>query len=407
METDRSAAGPKVAAVAVVVIVAMGLVAYYALSIRSAGGTSARLNSLEAEVSTLQQANGALQAQLAASSARSNVSLAGGETLYSNASVSVVTVQGYKLITQTTFFGQVTSIEGLQGSGFVVDLQNSTYIVTNNHVVAGVTNVTVTFSDGNSYPASVRGTDPYRDLAVLTTSAPPGELHPLTVLGSPQAVTVGETVYAIGSPFGLSGSMTVGIVSQVGRTITESTNTQVAIPDIIQFSAAINPGNSGGPLLDPSGQVIGITTAAVSSSQGLGFAIPASTLWRELPSLVSTGNYTAHPDLGISSTADMTYQLSQAMGSNVTYGVLVESVTGGGPAAQAGLRGGTNTATVEGQRYILGGDIIVSINGVKVINSDALASYLERNTVSGQTVQLGVIRGGAMVDVNVKLGAIP
>jgi S1-C subfamily serine protease len=301
-------------------------------------------------------------------------------------------------------FGQVTSVESVQGSGFVISYQNSSYVVTNNHVVNGVSNITVTFSDGNSYPASVKGTDQYRDLAVLAVSAPASEFHPLKVLGSTGAVIVGETVYAIGSPFGLSGSMTAGIMSQVGRTITESTNTQISIPDVIQFSAAINPGNSGGPLLDSNGEVIGITTAAVSNSEGLGFAIPASTLARELPALVTTGTYNLHASLGIASSADMTYQLAQATGSNVTYGVLVQSVTSGGAADKAGIRGGTETVTIEGQSYVVGGDIIVSINGIRVVDTDALASYLEENTIAGQSVQLGVVRAGTYTTVNVVLG---
>ncbi len=325
--------------------------------------------------------------------------------MYSTVSPSVVTVQGYELTTQASFFGPVSSLSEVQGSGFAVSYQGSYYIVTNNHVVSGVSNITVTFSDGNAYPASVKGTDPYRDLAVLSVQAPASEFHPLTVVGSPQAVQVGETVYAIGSPFGLSGSLTVGVVSQVGRTITES-NTQFAIPDIIQFSAAINPGNSGGPLLDSGGEVIGITTAAVSNSQGLGFAIPASTLSKELGPLITTGNYTLHPYLGITSV-DMTYQLAQAAGTNVTYGIMVQTVVSGGPASTAGIRGGTRSVTVEGQSYQIGGDIIVSINGAKVVNSDALVSYLEEHAIAGQTVQLGIIRSGTPMTINVTLGSLP
>lgn len=406
METERRSNGRSVAALAVVGILAIGFAAYYFGTSVATADSASHINSLQNQVTALQDANRALQAQFASMGSNSTLSETSAEGLYSNASVSVVTIQGYLLIIQTTFFGQVRSIESIQGSGFVIDYQNSTYLVTNNHVVDGATNITATFSDGNSYPARVVGTDPYRDLAILTTAAPPSELHPLPVLGSVHAVTVGESVFAIGSPFGLSGSMTVGIVSQVGRTITES-NTQVTIPNVVQFSAAINPGNSGGPLLDASGDVIGITTAAVSSSQGLGFAIPASTLWRELPSLVTTGNYTAHPDLGISSSADMSYQLAQATGSNVTYGILVESVTSGGPASNAGLRGGTSTVTVEGQSYRVGGDVIVSIDGFRVVDSDSLAAYLEQNTVAGQTVQLGILRGGAPTTVSVTLGSFP
>lgn len=398
METNP-APRTRVAALAVAVIVVLAFLAYYEIALRPGG------NDLGTEVTALQQENQALQAQLASIS-NSSRSAEGAAALYSTSSASVVTVQGYELITQQTFFGPVASIESIQGSGFAVSYDAAPYIVTNYHVVDGASNITVTFSNGDSFPATVKGTDASRDLAVLNVTAPASEFHPLTLLGSPLAVTVGETVYAIGTPFGLSGSMTVGIVSQVGRTITEST-TGVSIPNVIQFSAAINPGNSGGPLLDSSGEVIGITTAAVSSSQGLGFAIPASTISLELASLVTTGSYALHPYIGISGSVDMTYQLAQATGANVTYGVLIESVAASGPAASAGIRGGNRTVSIEGQSYTVGGDIIVSINGVRVVDMDSLSAYLEQYTVAGETVQLGVVRAGTLVTVSVQLGSVP
>ena len=396
METNR--APRKVAALAVAVILVLAF-AYFVSTIHPGG------SSLGAEVTTLQEENQALEAQLEAAS-NSTQPAGSAAALYSTASASVVTVQGYEVVTQQSFFGPVSSIESVQGSGFTVSYDGAPYIVTNYHVVGGVTNITVTFSDGDSFPAAVKGTDPSRDLAVLNVTAPSGEFHPLVLVGSPLAVAVGETVYAIGSPFGLSGSMTVGIVSQVGRTITEST-TGVSIPDVVQFSAAINPGNSGGPLLDSSGEVIGVTTAAVSNSQGLGYAIPAGTKVRELASLATTGGYTLHPYLGISGSSDMTYQLAQATGANVTYGVLVESVAAGSPAADAGVRGGTRTVSIEGQSYTVGGDIIVSINGARVVDMDSLSSYLEEYTLAGQTVQLGNIRAGTYMTLGVQLGSLP
>ena len=406
MQAKTSARRGKIVGLAIGALLVTAIAAYYVGTTMN-GGASPQVSALEAQVGSLEQANGELQSQVATLAISGpNTSATSSGDLYATFSRSVVTILGYELVTQNTFFGQLSSIESVQGSGFVVDYQNSSYVVTNYHVVDGVTNITTTFSDGDSYPASVRGFDQYRDLAVLAVSAPAYEFHPLTVLSSPQAVTVGETVYAIGSPFGLAGSMTVGIVSQIGRTITESTTAQTTIPDVIQFSAAINPGNSGGPLLDASGEVIGVTTAAVSNSQGLGFAIPASTLARELAALVVTGTYTLHPTLGITSAADMSYQLAQVTGSNLTYGVLVESVSSGGPAASAGIRGGTDSVTVEGETYQVGGDIIVSINGVKVVNMDALASYLEENTFAGLTVQLGVIRSGVLTTVSVVLGSV-
>ena len=406
METAGKGPRRLVAVGAIIILVTLAFAGYYASTQNPGGGISSQLSSLRSEVTSLQQANQALQSQIASVSSGSNQSSAASTSLYSSASVSVVTIRGYELVTQMTFFGPISSIVSIQGSGFAVDYQGSSYIVTNNHVIDGVSNITITFSDGNSYSATVKGTDPNRDLAVLTSGAPATEFHPLTVLSSPQAVTVGEQVYAIGSPFGLSGSLTVGIVSQVGRTITESTSTQVSIPDVIQFSAAINPGNSGGPLLDSKGEVIGITTAAVSNSQGLGFAIPASTISKELSALVTTGSYSLHPTLGIAASADMTYQLATVVGSNVTYGVLVESVTGGGPADRAGIRGGTSNATVEGQAYRIGGDIIISINGVKIVNGDALSAYLEENALAGQSVQLGIIRSGVQMSIGVILASL-
>src|SRR5712692_11886943 len=261
-------------ALVVVILLATAAVAYYN-STRTTNAASTEISSLQLRLSNLQQLNSALQSQLASKSSNTTLPSMGPESLYANASRSVVTVQGDIVTTQNTFFGQTKSVEVVQGSGFVASFQNSYYIVTNNHVVDGASNITATFSDGNAYPASVKGSDLHSDLAVLSVSAPTSEFFPLPIVSSSQAVHVGESVYAIGSPFGLSGSMTFGIVSQVGRTITESTNTTRSIANVIQFSATINPGNSGGPLLDSAGEVIGITTAAVSNSAGLGFAIPS------------------------------------------------------------------------------------------------------------------------------------
>ncbi len=407
MQTEpKSSSKGILLALVVVVLLATAAVAYYA-STRSTGiGASAEISSLQLRLSNLQQLNSALQSQLASQSSNTTLSSMGPESLYANASRSVVTVQGDVVTTQNTFFGQTKSVAVVQGSGFVASFQNSYYIVTNNHVVDGVSNITATFSDGNAYTALVKGSDLHSDLAVLSVNAPTSEYFPLPIVSSSQAVHVGESVYAIGSPFGLSGSMTFGIVSQVGRTITESTNTTRSIANVIQFSAPINPGNSGGPLLDSAGEVIGITTAAVSNSAGLGFAIPSSTIARELPSLVTSGKYTLHPSLGIEGVG-MTYQLAKATGSSLTYGVLVERVTSGSAADSAGIQGGTRTATVEGSSYTIGGDIIVSANGVKIVDIDSLASFLEGNTIAGQTIQLGIIRSGAMMTLNVTLGSLP
>jgi S1-C subfamily serine protease len=317
--------------------------------------------------------------------------------IYRQASPSVVTVQGV----QMGVMGNVSIL----GSGFVTDFLGYRYIITNYHVVQDVVDLTVTFSDGNAYPASVVGTDAYVDLAVVSAQAPQSEFHPLMIGDSSQLV-VGEPVVAIGNPFGLSGSMTFGIVSQLGRTLSESLAGNFAIADVIQFSAPINPGNSGGPLLNAHGTVCGITTAVVVSSQGVGFAIPSGVIQRELPFLVATGHYTLHSLMGIEG-ADMTYQLAELQGTNVTYGVLIQNLTGGGPADNAGLKGGTHTVEVQGTQYSMGGDIIVALNGTRIVNLDALSSYLQEETLPGQTLVVQIIRSGQTMTVNLVLGTRP
>jgi S1-C subfamily serine protease len=325
------------------------------------------------------------------------------EAIYAASNSSVVTLQGTQ--TTTSIFGN--ELEGILGSGFAINYNGTFYIVTNDHVIASTSNLTATFADGDAYPAKVVGSDPYSDLAVVSVpSAPSSEFVPLTIVSS-STLNVGDPVVAIGNPYGLTGSMTSGIISQVGRTIQDETAGNYSIANVIQFSAPINPGNSGGPLLNANGQVVGITTAAVTSSDGLGFAIPSDTIIQELPSLISTGSYNEHAYLGISEV-DMNYQLAQAIGTNTTYGVLVEGVVAGGPAANAGLQAGNTTVVVNGQQYLIGGDIITSINGTRIIDSDALGTYLEAHTIAGQTVTLGIIGpGDKNATVSVTLGARP
>jgi S1-C subfamily serine protease len=212
---------------------------------------------------------------------------------------------------------------------------------------------------------------------------------------------VGDPVVAVGSPYGLSGTLTTGVISSLGRTITEqssSSNAGQTIPDIIQTSTAINPGNSGGPLLDYSGEVVGITTADISNSQGLGFAIPSDTITRELNALVTSGSYTQHPTINAQGT-DMNYQIAQAMRTSVTYGWLVESVS-----AQNGLKGGSTQATILGSNIMIGGDIVIAINGVRITNTDDLLSYLEQHTLPGQTASFTVVRSGQTQTVSVAIG---
>jgi S1-C subfamily serine protease len=197
--------------------------------------------------------------------------------------------------------------------------------------------------------------------------------------------------------------MTTGIVSALGRTITEDMSGSYPIANVIQTNAAINPGNSGGPLLNYQGQVIGITTAIVSDSQGLGFAIPSSTILREIGYLVSGGSYDRHPWLGISGT-DMTYEIAEAMNVNVTYGVLVVQVTHGGPADDADLQPGTHQVLIAGEYVTVGGDIITALDGTRIRGMDDLSSYLEEYTVPDQVVNMTIVRGSQTFTVPVTLG---
>jgi S1-C subfamily serine protease len=326
--------------------------------------------------------------------------------IYERSNQSVVTIEGAKIAVVDTLFGPQQTVESVIGSGFVISGTNSDYVVTNFHVVDGVVNSTVTFWNGDAYPAGIVGTDAYSDLAVLSVQAPSSALHPLEFASS-SSLAVGMPVVAIGNPFGLSGSITFGIISQLGRTIQyQSTSGTFTIPDAIQFSAPINPGNSGGPLLNMYGTVVGITSADVSGSQGVGFAIPSDTILRELPYLITTGKYAMHPYIGITGV-DMNYQLSQLTGANVTYGVLVQTIDLGSPAAKAGLVAGQQTITVSGQQYVIGGDVIVAVNGTRIVNYDALLTYLERYTLPGQTIVVTIIRSGTYHTIQVAVGTQP
>jgi len=403
-EPSQGLGAKRIAAIAILVVLAAALGAgasYYLVSPRTAATATDTVTSTTFSTTTVTDGN----SSPAGASSPASINAV---QIYKNSNESVVTVEGFTTTTIGGFLGigsQSVQAEIL-GSGFVMNYNNANYIVTNFHVVDGVSNMTAIFWNGDAYPASVVGTDPYSDLAIVKVpTAPASEFHPLT-LSSSSSVHVGDPVAAIGNPFGLSGSLTVGVVSQLGRTITEATSGNYSIADIIQFSAPINPGNSGGPLFNANGQVIGLTTATVNGSQGVGFAIPSDAVSREISSLVANGTYTEHPYLGIG-TADMYFQLAQANGNNVTYGVLVENVVAGGPAATAGIQAGTKQVTVEGQTYVTGGDVIVSINGTRIVDHDALASYLEEHAQVGHVLAVGVMRGTTLMTINVMAGARP
>jgi len=273
--------------------------------------------------------------------------------------------------------GTLSNGSMVQGSGFVYNFSGTMVVITNNHVVDDTASRSVTFSNGNGYAATVNGTDPYADLAILVVDAPAEEFKPIDIVLS-SALRVGDPVVAIGNPYGLVGSMTTGVVSALGRTISEEEYTGgFAIADIIQTSTPINPGNSGGPLLNYDGKVVGITAAIVAESQGLGFAIPSDTILKEIHSLITTGGYDNHSYLGVRGY-DMDYERAQQTHTNVTYGWYVDSVVAPGPSAAAGVRSG---------------DVLVGLNGTRIRNGDEMSSYLEEKTLPDETLILTVARG--------------
>ncbi len=298
--------------------------------------------------------------------------------IYENVRDSVVLVQG------------TTSDGGVQGSGFVYASSNRNVVITNYHVVHDTTGLSVTFSNGNGYSATVLGTDSYSDLAVLSVDASASEFKPVEIVSS-STLRVGDPVIAIGNPYGLVGSLTTGVVSALGRTLTEEEYAGgFAIANIIQTSAPINPGNSGGPLLNAIGKVVGVTTAIVSDSQGLGFAIPSNTILREISALITTGTYRDHSYLGVSGQ-DMSYNIAQQIDASVTYGWRIASITAGGPS--------------DGRLRV--NDIIIAMNETLIRNNDDLASYLAEKTLPEELLILTVVRGDSTIDVNVILGRRP
>jgi S1-C subfamily serine protease len=362
-----------------------------------------RISTLEGQVSALQSTNNSFFQNVT----YEDITYVLGENfslsqLYEQVKNSVVAVQG--TIVQYDFFGR-PYYSGVQGSGFVSNSTGQFVIITNYHVVDGATNITATFIDGDTYQVNVTGSDPYADLAVLSANAPQDEYKPLTITSS-SMLEVGDPVLAVGNPYGLAGSVSVGIVSALGRTITESTTGGYSIADCIQTTTPINPGNSGGPLLNYQGEVVGITTAIVSDSQGLGFAIPSSSILREIESLITNGSYNSHPWLGASGT-DMTFQIAQAMSTNVTYGWLVSQITSGGPVDKAGLRGGTMQVQVDGSLVTIGGDIVIAIDGTRIRNMDDLSTYLEEYTSAGQTLSVLLVRNSEALTLLVTLGVRP
>jgi S1-C subfamily serine protease len=287
------------------------------------------------------------------------------------------------------------------GSGFVFDKEGR--IITNHHVVQDSKRVDVTFIDGNRYVASVVGSDPFNDVAVIKIIQNISEnLRPL-ILGNSSAVEVGDQVIAIGNPYGLAGSMSLGIVSQKGRLISTE-GSAFSIPSVIQTDALINPGNSGGPLLNSQEEVIGMNTAGVLSDSGafsgIGLAVPSNTISKIVPVLISKGNYT-HPWLGISASS-LTSKLTENFEnlSRDFKGVYVDSITKNGPADKAGLRGSTTDQYSDKH----GTDIITAVDNRNVTYMEDLVSYLDENKKPGEKLNLTVIRNQSYLDIGVLLG---
>jgi len=358
---------------------------------------SARISDLQNQLSTLQEQILNLNSTQNITNQNNtyflgdNVSL---PQLYEQVKDSVVVVQG--VIVLYDFFGRPYAYSKVEGSGFVSNLTGQFVVITNYHVVQGAINITVTFTDGDAYAANVTGSDPYADLAVLSANAPQYEYKPLRITSS-STLKVGDPVIAVGNPLGLTGSMTSGIVSALGRTVSVSWSSY-DIADCIQTTAPINPGNSGGPLLNYQGEVVGITSyTAITSqgvaAQGLGLAIPSSTILRETEALITNGSYNSHPWLGISGT-DMTFEIAQTMNTNATYGVLIAQATNGGPADKAGLKGD---------------DIIIAINAtyiaMRIRSMDDLSTFLEEYTLPNQTVNVTIVRNSLTLPV--ELGTRP
>lgn len=297
------------------------------------------------------------------------------------------------------------------GSGFVWDKEG--HIVTNNHVVNGAEKIEVTFSDGTIVPAELVGADPYSDLAVIKVNMPADQLSPVT-MAEPGQVKVGQLGVAIGNPYGLDGTMTVGIVSAVGRSVPAQqqllqSGPSYSIPEVIQTDAPINPGNSGGVLVNDQGQVLGVTFAIESTSganAGIGFVIPSSIVTKVVPSLIEDGQY-EHPYLGVSA-GDLTPDLATAMDLDAGQrGALVQDVVPGGPADKAGLRGSQRQVEIDGQQVRVGGDVIVAINDQPVKEMDDLIAYLASSTRVGEKATLTIMRDGAEEKISVTLEARP
>ena len=302
-----------------------------------------------------------------------------------------------------TIRNQTANETGGVGSGFVFDKKG--HIITNAHVIEGSTKTVVTFLDGRSYNAEIIGVDEYTDIGVIKVNADLKLLNPLS-LGDSSNLDVGEPIAAIGNPFGLSGSMTSGIVSQMGRLLPSGSG--YSIPDVIQTDAAINPGNSGGPLLNMRGNIVGINTAIQSTTgevTGVGFAIPSQTVAKIVPTLINEGEY-KHPWIGISGR-DIDPDTANVLGLKDALGFLIITVVENSPAADAGLIGSDKIIEVDGKEYSIGGDVIVAVDGMYVRKIDDILVHLQRVKTVGDEMNLEILRDGRTTNVTIILQERP
>ena len=317
--------------------------------------------------------------------------------IYERVSPAVVHITS-RVMTVDFFFGPMPS-EGT-GSGFIIDREG--HILTNNHVVEGAQSIIVTLADGSELPAQLLGADPPNDLALLKVQAAPDKLLPVE-LGRSANLKVGQRAIAIGNPFGLDRTLTVGVVSSLGRPL--ELDDDVVIYDVIQTDAAINPGNSGGPLLDSYGRVIGVNTAVRSGAENIGFAVPVDTVRRVVPQLLEHGRY-LHPWTGFVGYT-ITPALAEGLRLPVRQGILVARVYRNSPAAQAGIRGATREVIVGNRRVLAGGDIVTAVDGKPVATNNELDRYLEVEKQVGQTVSLTVLRDGQPLTLSLELAERP
>jgi len=319
--------------------------------------------------------------------------------IYQTATRGVVNITS--IVLQRDFFQRLIPREG-SGSGAIIDKRG--YILTNNHVIKDAQRIEVTLADGSKWPGRLVGTDPDNDLAIIQIKALPEKLHVLP-LGNSNNLQVGQKVLAIGNPFGLSETLTTGIISSLGRSIRSQNGT--LIEDLIQTDAAINPGNSGGPLLDSGGKIIGINTAIFSptgASVGIGFAIPVDTARRIIPELIEKG-YVAHPWIGVT-LFPLIPGISRSLDLKVERGVLIAEVLRGGPADKAGLRGSTQTVQVGNALLPVGGDVVVALNEETVTAPEELVRMI-RKYRPGDRITLKILRNGKFINIPVVLGERP